>query len=83
MTIQPYSISSTKSPGKMNCIDVNIVVNTFFVDQPTNPLAKETPTHLRASSQKCVLLPFVAPGFLCVVTNRKLIQRAAPLDIAI
>ena len=83
MTIQPYSISSTKSPGKMNCIDVNIVVNAFFVDQPSSPLARETLSHLRGSSHKCVLLPIVASGFLRVVTNRKLIQRAAPLDVAI
>jgi toxin-antitoxin system PIN domain toxin len=67
----------------MNCIDVNIVVNAFFGDQPSSARAGETLTALRESSQKCVLLPVVASGFLRVVTNRKLIQKAAPLDIAI
>ncbi len=72
-----------KLKEKMNCIDVNVVVNAFLGDQPSNALAKETLVDLRSSPITCILFPVVASGFLRVVTNRRLVETSAPLDKAI
>lgn len=70
----------------MQTPDVNVLVAAFFTDHPHHQRCFDWLTqHLERLSQgqRLVLLPVVCASFLRLVTNRKVFERAAPIEQAL
>lgn len=66
----------------MYCVDVNILVNAYVVDQHHSDIAFSELLRLRSGPRELGILPIVATGFLRLATDHRVLPEPSPIDEA-
>jgi toxin-antitoxin system PIN domain toxin len=66
----------------MYCVDVNILVNAYVVDQHHSEIAFNELLRLRPGPRELGILPIVATGFLRLTTDDRVLPEPSPIDEA-
>ena len=72
-----------KAETSMYCVDVNILVNAYVVDQQHSEIAFNELLRLRTGPRELGILPIVATGFLRLATDRRVLPEPSPIDEAV